>query len=299
MEDDATRTPSPRSKSARPPVALFMEPALAPARPPEPEPERRPETEPEPPPETQPEAEFDPRPEAAPETPADAEPAPRRAPGTAAAARRATKATTPTTEKTRKAAKVVTAEPTAAPPKKRPVRAVAASATRAAPAKQTAPHPVVRTPWWARTPASAAAVPEVLAEAAVQRLGDSVAGDLSWLRDTYPQATADGLARLVIGRLAGRWRYTILAGPAGTAALLDVQARLVLHVAAAYGRDPRDPARVPELLALIRPTALAAPLVSRLAGCLLPGAGLLAAALADAGALDGLARRAVAYYRAR
>ena len=33
MEDDATRTPSPRSKSARPPAALFLEPIIPAARP--------------------------------------------------------------------------------------------------------------------------------------------------------------------------------------------------------------------------------------------------------------------------
>jgi hypothetical protein len=193
-------------------------------------------------------------------------------------------------------------EPASPPPKKRPVRAIPTTATRAAPAKQATatapPTPVVPAPWWTRTPAGPSAVPELLARAAVERLGDSVERDLSWLRDTYPQATPDGLARLVIVRVTGGWRYAALAGPGGGVALLSAQARLVLYVAAAYGRDPRDPARVPELLALIRPTALAVPLVSRLAGRLLPGAGLVAGALADAGALDSLARRATAYYRA-
>ena len=81
-------------------------------------------------------------------------------------------------------------------------------------------------------------------------------------------------------------------------ALLATRAELVLHVAAAYGRDPRDPARVPELLAVLDLEALAGPTIARLAGRLLPGAGLVAGVLTDAGALERTGRRAVAYYRA-
>ena len=249
MEDDTTRTPRPRAKSARPPAALFVEPQVPPARPaPEPEPEPAPKangTEPDPPVERQP-----------------AKTAPRKV--------------------AKRAAKKAEPEPPKPAPRKRTTR----------------PAPQARPPWWSRTPLTPAAVPELLAEAAVERFGDSADRYVHWLRATYPQATPDGLARLAIQRLARRTRYTALAGAAGPVALLATRAELVLHVAAAYGRDPRDPARVPELLAVLDLEALAGPTIARLAGRLLPGAGLVAGVLTDAGALERTGRRAVAYYRA-
>ena len=250
MEDDTTRTPRSRAKSARPPAALFVEPQVPPARPaPDPGPEPAPKangTEPDPPVQRQP-----------------AKTAPRKA--------------------TKRAARKAEPEPPKPAPRKRATR--------------TAPR--TRPPWWSRTPLTPAAVPELLAEAAVERFGDSADRYVHWLRATYPQATPDGLARLAVERLARRTRYLALAGPAGPVALLATQAELVLHVAAAYGRDPRDPARVPELLAVLEPKALAGPTIARLAGRLLPGAGLVAGVLTDAGALERTGRRAVAYYRAR
>ncbi len=152
-------------------------------------------------------------------------------------------------------------------------------------------------PWWTRVPAEPAAVPEWLAQAAVERLGGSAARYLRWLRDTYPYATPDGLARAATERFSRRPWYTGLAGPFGLGALLSAQAELVLHIAAAYGRDPADPARVPELVALIRPRGLAASAASRFAGRLLPGAGLVFGVIADRSALDQVIRRAIAYYR--
>ena len=121
------------------------------------------------------------------------------------------------------------------------------------------------------------------------------------------------------------------------ASVLWTQANLVLHLAAAYGRDPAHPDRAVELLVLtqVHPDAasaraalaaaraadgpgegawpraaeaawrLAAPLAAqaggwlalRLASRLLPGAAVLAAALGDAAAADRLAARAMAAYR--
>jgi hypothetical protein len=77
-----------------------------------------------------------------------------------------------------------------------------------------------------------------------------------------------------------------------------VEAEVVLHVAAVYGHDPRDPARVPELIELIGPKD-AGPALARLAGRLLPGAGLVAGLLAGRSAIDRVAHRAIAYYRPR
>jgi hypothetical protein len=119
--------------------------------------------------------------------------------------------------------------------------------------------------------------------------------------------------------------------------VLWTQANLVLHLAAAYGRDPAHPDRAAELLVLTRvhPDAesaraaltaareadgpgeepwsrvaeaawrLAAPLAAqaggwlalRVASRLLPGAAVLAAAAGDAAAAERLAARATTAYR--
>jgi hypothetical protein len=249
MEDDATRTTSPRSKSARPPAALFVEPKVPAARP-APDPEPEPDDDADPVPEPVPESEPVPEPE----------PVARRDNGT---------------------------RPKAAAPEKAPVRRPAAK--KATARKKTPVVPL----WWTRTPTRLAAVPTYLAETAVERYGDSAHRYVQWLRDTYPDATPDGLARAVMRHTIG---YPLLSGPAG---VLATQARLVLHIAAAYGRDPRDAARVPDLLELVTPKGLAGPLLARMSGRLLPGAGLVAGALTDSGVLERTAHRAIAYYTAR
>ncbi|MEH1059259.1 hypothetical protein V6U89_29140 [Micromonospora sp. CPCC 206171] len=187
--------------------------------------------------------------------------------------------------------------------------------------------------------------PELLALAAVAGIGPRAHDWAQRLRATYPDAGPDGLARL-----ASR-RFVRVAGAGGAAAaaaglfapvaeltaVLWSQAGLVLHVAAAYGRDPLDAERAVELLVLtqVHPDAasartalaaaraadgpgdrpwpraaeaawrLAAPLAAqaggwaalRLASRLLPGAAVLAAAAGDAAAAERLAARAVAAYR--
>ncbi len=189
--------------------------------------------------------------------------------------------------------------------------------------------------------------PEFLAMEAVRTLGPGAAGWARRLRDRYPDAPADGLARLATRR------YVRAAGAGGAAAALAglfaplaelvsvlwSQSNLVLHLAAAYGRDPAHPDRVEELLVLtqVHPDAasaraalvgareagdpvegtwpraaeaawrLAAPLTAqaggwvalRLASRLVPGAAVVAATLGDAAAADRLAARAVAAYRPR
>ncbi|MEV1158211.1 hypothetical protein AB0J27_22725 [Micromonospora chokoriensis] len=187
--------------------------------------------------------------------------------------------------------------------------------------------------------------PELLALAAVRALGPGAAEWAARLRNRYPDASADGLARLATRRFvrsAGAGGATAaLAGffapLAELTAVLWTHANLVLHLAAAYGKDPAHPDRAVELLVLtqVHPDAasaeaalaaaqeagdpvekgwpraaeaawrLAAPLTAqaggwvalRLVARLLPGAAMLAAALGDAAAADRLAARAVAVYR--
>ncbi|WUR59885.1 hypothetical protein OHS32_00190 [Micromonospora chokoriensis] len=187
--------------------------------------------------------------------------------------------------------------------------------------------------------------PELLALAAVRALGPGAAEWATRLRKRYPDASADGLARLATRRFvrsAGAGGATAaLAGffapLAELTSVLWTHANLVLHLAAAYGKDPAHPDRAVELLVLtqVHPDAasaeaalaaaqeagdpvekgwpraaeaawrLAAPLTAqaggwvalRLVARLLPGAAMLAAALGDAAAADRLAARAVAVYR--
>ncbi|MET7867930.1 hypothetical protein [Micromonospora taraxaci] len=187
--------------------------------------------------------------------------------------------------------------------------------------------------------------PELLALAAVRALGPGAAEWAARLRNRYPDASADGLARLATRRFvrsAGAGGATAaLAGffapLAELTSVLWTHANLVLHLAAAYGKDPAHPDRAVELLVLtqVHPDAtsaeaalaaaqeagdpveggwpraaeaawrLAAPLTAqaggwvalRLVARLLPGAAMLAAALGDAAAADRLAARAVAVYR--
>ncbi|MEU5933074.1 hypothetical protein [Micromonospora sp. NPDC047187] len=187
--------------------------------------------------------------------------------------------------------------------------------------------------------------PELLALAAVRTFGPGAAGWAAGLRDRYPDASADGLARLAARRFvrsAGAGGATAaLAGYfaplAELAAVLWTHSELVLHLAAAYGKDPTHPDRAVDLLVLTQvhpdrasaaaalaaaespgdpvegawPRAaeaawrLAAPLTAqaggwvalRLVARLLPGAAVLAAAVGDAAAADRLAARTVAAYR--
>ncbi|MEU5720846.1 hypothetical protein [Micromonospora sp. NPDC047738] len=100
--------------------------------------------------------------------------------------------------------------------------------------------------------------PELLARAAVEALGPRAGAWVERTRDRYPDADADGLARLATRRfvrLAGAGGALaagagLLAPVAELAAVLWSQANLVLHLAAVYGRDPGHPDRVIELLVL-------------------------------------------------
>ncbi|WNM42098.1 hypothetical protein RMN56_12495 [Micromonospora halotolerans] len=100
--------------------------------------------------------------------------------------------------------------------------------------------------------------PELLALAAVEALGPRAADWVDRTRDAYPDADADGLARLVTRRfvrLAGTGGALaagagLFAPVAELTAVLWTQANLVLHLAAVYGREPAHPDRVVELLVL-------------------------------------------------
>lgn len=187
--------------------------------------------------------------------------------------------------------------------------------------------------------------PELLALAAVERIGPSAAAWADELRETYPGAGSAGLARLATQRFvrlarwsgAGATMAGLFAPLAELATLLWTQSGLVLHLAAAYDRDPTDPERAVELLVLTRAhpdvdsarTALtaarkatgpsdppwdrvaeaawrlAAPLAGqtggwlalRLASRLLPGAAVLAAAAGSSATTERLAARTITAYR--
>ena len=189
--------------------------------------------------------------------------------------------------------------------------------------------------------------PELLALAAVATVGPKANDWVRQLRATYPAATDDGLARLAARRFT---RMAAAGGAASTltgmlgpvteiAALAWAQAGLVLHLAAAYRRDPTDPERAVELLVLTRvhpspETAraalaaaveqsddaphsvqrateaawrLTAPLAAqtigwlalRLASRLVPGAAMVVAGAGDAAGAARLASRAIRHYRGR
>ncbi|MEV0004504.1 hypothetical protein AB0H28_19780 [Micromonospora sp. NPDC050980] len=100
--------------------------------------------------------------------------------------------------------------------------------------------------------------PELLALAAVDTLGPRARSWVEQVRGAYPQADADGVARLATRRfvrMAGTGGAVaagagLFAPAAELAAVLWTQANLVLHVAAAYGHEPAHPDRAAELLVL-------------------------------------------------
>ncbi len=112
---------------------------------------------------------------------------------------------------------------------------------------------------WHQLRADPVHAPELLAVAAVRRLGPPIAAEYAWLRATYPAATPAALARYARRRSVRRAAYGAgLAAASGALhpvaallAALDAQARLVLATAAAFGRDPGHPDRAAELLVLV------------------------------------------------
>ena len=113
---------------------------------------------------------------------------------------------------------------------------------------------------WSRMKADPQYAPEHLALEAVRRLGPEAAAWAARLRTERPGLTPDQLADLAIKRFTTLARISgAVSGAAGLpGAVLDVgvlawnQARMVLHVAAAYGADPSAADRATDLLVLQR-----------------------------------------------
>jgi hypothetical protein len=102
--------------------------------------------------------------------------------------------------------------------------------------------------------------PEHLALEAVRRLGPEARDWVQRVRSQRPAIPPDELAELAIRRFVARARLSgAVSGAAGLpGAILDVgvlawtQARMVLHIAAAYGLDPEQADRATDLLVLQR-----------------------------------------------
>ncbi|MFI7596584.1 hypothetical protein [Actinoplanes sp. NPDC049681] len=113
---------------------------------------------------------------------------------------------------------------------------------------------------WVRILADPAHSPELLALAAVQAVGPRAAEWAERTADAYPAATPDAIARLAVQQFTRFGSvnsvFAAVAGSYAPLALLGAaaltQAELALHVAAAYGFDPTDPARAVDLLVLTR-----------------------------------------------
>ncbi|WP_412738311.1 hypothetical protein [Krasilnikovia sp. MM14-A1259] len=115
-----------------------------------------------------------------------------------------------------------------------------------------------RTEAWAKILADPGHAPELLAVAAVQAIGPRARDWAQRTRAAYPAAGPDALARLAAAQFTRLGSVTsvfgAVAGSRTPAALLAANAlthaELALHVAAAYGLDPTDPARAADLLVL-------------------------------------------------
>ncbi|GAA1504329.1 hypothetical protein GCM10009827_017010 [Dactylosporangium maewongense] len=103
-------------------------------------------------------------------------------------------------------------------------------------------------------------LPELLALAAVARLGEAARERAAWYAANYPGVDGDAIGRAVTREFVRRARRLgIAAGAAGSLGLVVeaagvnwLHAKLVLHLAAAHGHDPLDRARAAELLVLQR-----------------------------------------------
>ena len=113
---------------------------------------------------------------------------------------------------------------------------------------------------WARMKADPQYAPEHLALEAVRRLGPEAQRWADRARAQQPGITPDALGQLAAKRFTNHARFSgAVSGATGLpGAVVDVgvlawtQARMVLHMAAAYGVDPADPDRATDLLVLQR-----------------------------------------------
>ncbi|MCA2212592.1 hypothetical protein [Jidongwangia harbinensis] len=154
----------------------------------------------------------------------------------------------------------------AAPPRKPARKAAAMQQQPAEPAAARTDTDVavprftaaVRTDAWAKLVADPGHSPELLALAAVQTIGPRAQEWALRTRESYPNASAESLARLAqrqfvrFGSVGGL--FAAVAGTYAPMALLAsnalTYAELILHVAAAYGIDPTDERRAADLLVL-------------------------------------------------
>lgn len=209
--------------------------------------------------------------------------------------------TAPATPKTTLAA--ATAPPQDEPPADTPPETrIPELAARHTP---TDPRPVPSL--WDRVRAEPRQAPELLATAAVERYGPEADRYTRWIRATYPAASDDRIAQAAARRFTAQARRAALAAVVGrgageAAALGWVQARMVLHIAAAYRLDPAAPERAADLLTLMGSARVPVGAGVRAAGRglatrLVPGAGLLLGALLNDADTGSLARRAISLYR--
>ncbi|MBG0560762.1 hypothetical protein [Actinoplanes aureus] len=169
------------------------------------------------------------------------------------------------------------------------------------------PEPATALDLWPALLANPSQAQETLAQAAVETIGPRAQAWADGIRATYPNATTEGLARLAtlrFTRSAGlRAGLGAIAGPYAPVALLVAaaitQAELVLHLAAAYGRNATDPQRVAELVRLVpfEKRWLAGWAAVRLADRAWPGVSLAASVLGSRSAADSTAVRARRFYR--
>ena len=111
---------------------------------------------------------------------------------------------------------------------------------------------------WARMKADPQYAPEHLALEAVRRLGPEAQRWAQRVREEQPGVTADAMAQQAAKRFLNHARISgAVSGATGLpGAVVDVgvlawtQARMVLHIAAAYGADPTSPDRATDLLVL-------------------------------------------------
>jgi hypothetical protein len=186
---------------------------------------------------------------------------------------------------------------------------------------------------WAAVKAEPGRTPAALALAAVAHYADTAAEQAEWLADTYPGVPAHRHAQVAVREAVGRTRIAAVIGvPFGLAGLSMrtwAHARLVLDVAAVFGRDPGSPDRAAELLMLLGvypdldaardavagvldPDREAADLpapsgsfaalagaraVRHLVARFIPGSALVLDGLATAAGTDDLAARVIRFYR--
>jgi hypothetical protein len=126
--------------------------------------------------------------------------------------------------------------------------------------RSTDPDDVPPGSLWTRMKADPQYAPEHLALEAVNRLGPEAAQWAGRVREEQPGITADALAQIAIRRFTNHARLSgAVSGATGLpGAVVDVgvlawtQARMVLHIAAAYGQDPTVQERATDLLVLQR-----------------------------------------------